>query len=164
MASIMVLMNHVRNDLEAMGRRRDRCFLRHCESFTPISVDVMQDITTKIRNYEGCYLYYDDQNRVFIRSGKVVFRSFLTRHLEHRKSAELTKAIDRKSNFYKSYPTKSAGKKNELPHRRGYFNDLHLYCGLGFDRSTAGHRALYAKNLGRSNIAALEKCKIRSRH
>jgi hypothetical protein len=80
MASIMVLMNHIQDDLEAMGRHRDRYFLRHCEAFTPISVNTMQETTTEIRNHEGCYLYYDCQTHAFIRSGKVVFRSFDARH------------------------------------------------------------------------------------
>jgi hypothetical protein len=41
MASIMVLMKQIQDDLEAMGRHRNRCFLRHCEAFTPISVNTM---------------------------------------------------------------------------------------------------------------------------
>jgi hypothetical protein len=51
---------------------------------------------------------------------------------------------DRKSNFYKSYPTKGSVHGSALP-RLGYFDDLRHYCGLGFNRSTAGYRALFAK-------------------
>jgi hypothetical protein len=106
----------------------------------------MQDTTTAIINHEGYYLYYDSKAREFIRSGKVVNRSFHTRHKEHRKSAELIGASDRRSHFYKSYPTKASVYGSKLPNRLGYFNDLRLYCGLGFNRSTAGHRALFAKD------------------
>ena len=108
----------------------------------------MQDTTTEIRNHEGCYLYYDYQARQFIRSGKVVFRSFQTRHKEHRKGAELHRAEDRKSNFYKSYPTKGSVQGSQLSSRLGYFDDLRLYCGLGFNRFTAGHHALFYKEAG----------------
>jgi hypothetical protein len=41
MAAVMVLMDDVQDDLEAMGGRRDRCFLRHGDAFTPIRASPM---------------------------------------------------------------------------------------------------------------------------
>jgi hypothetical protein len=126
----------------------------------------MQDTKTEIRNHEGCYLYYDSKFHEFIRSGKVVNRSFETRHKEHRKSAELIGAGDRRSKFYNSYPTKgSAHGSNLTNQRRGYFDNLRLYCGLGFNRLTPGHRELFAKEAGvlswdEKTLRRLENAKV----
>jgi len=47
----------------------------------------------------GVYLYYDTQDRAFVRAGKTN-RAFVTRHEEHRRAACLTTLEDLASRFY----------------------------------------------------------------
>lgn len=67
-------------------------------------------------------------------------RSFGTRHLEHWKGSLLTTSVSRESNFHNTYPQKAATYPSA---RQGYFDDLELYCGLGFDRHDKHHSLLY---------------------
>jgi hypothetical protein len=51
----------------------------------------------------------------------------------------LSTADDLGSKFYRSYPSREAGKLAGGM-RLAYFDHLQLYCGLGFDRSNIEHR------------------------
>ena len=88
---------------------------------------------------EGCYLYYDQIHHKWIRSGKAVGsrssnprRTFGCRHQEHKKAAGEKGNMNQKSNFYSCYPDKSLTESNSR--RKGYFNNLSQYCGIGFQR------------------------------
>ena len=87
-------------------------------------------------------MYYDLARLKWIRSGKAVGsshsnprRTFAKRHDEHKKESETTKGGKySKSNFYSCYPSNTlAGNSNDC-RRRGYFENLVQYCGVGFDR------------------------------
>ena len=83
---------------------------------------------------EGCYLYREqgeDENR-WIRSGKSfgVKCNFGDRHKQHRKGSLLQE--ENPSKFYLSYPSIST--KDLCSTRRGWFQDVHQYVGMGFNR------------------------------
>ena len=83
---------------------------------------------------QGCYLYREqgeDENR-WIRSGKScgVKCNFGDRHKQHRKGSLLLE--EKLSKFYLSYPCKSTNHVGSI--RRGWFQDVHQYVGMGFNR------------------------------
>lgn len=136
-AAIMVLMQHVKTDLEPATWDADACLLRD-----PRNNNAFLLVENEIKVLEGCYLIYDGVGCLrFIRSGKAVNpgRTLWVRfhgtggHLQCAKAPDL-KRLD--SNFYRSYPSKEAPSFVEGT-RRGFFEDLQLYCALGFDRSNA---------------------------
>jgi len=80
-------------------------------------------------NHEGCYLFFDNNEGVFIRSGKVTGRGVDKRLDEHKSGAESATA---QSDFYDLYPSECctrAGKRG----KRGFFEDLVPVFGAGFD-------------------------------
>ncbi len=77
---------------------------------------------------EGAYLYFDD-NR-WIRSGKVVGRSFRARHKEHEAASKKGS-----SRFYRLYP---AFESTTQCAARGHFEDLTMFMGCGLDTSEPG--------------------------
>ena len=93
--------------------------------------------TAGIGNLEGVYLIHDDEGGFFNRSGKVVGigRNMLIRHNEHEKCAREQGVDNLDSLFYRSYPSKHAKLDGERLGRKGYFENLTAYCGLGFDRN-----------------------------
>lgn len=132
-AAIMVLMQHVKSDLEPAKWNGSVCLLQDPRNNTFLLVE------NQIKVLEGCYLMYDTVLLRFIRSGKAVNpgRTMWVRcfgpsgHLECAKVPDLRR-MD--SNFYRSYPSKEAPTLTGGT-RRGYFEQLQLYCALGFDRS-----------------------------
>ena len=73
---------------------------------------------------EGCYLYYDAEERMgWVRSGKVAGnkRDIGTRHDEHKASALLQLAAARRSAFYSAYPRKESSNYSNAS-RRGWFD------------------------------------------
>jgi hypothetical protein len=85
---------------------------------------------------EGCYLYYDRPQCVWIRSGKVIGRTLLVRHKEHHKSSKLQTTKDYESKFYRTYPSIEALSQmgNHAYCRHGTFEKLQLFSGLTFSR------------------------------
>jgi hypothetical protein len=57
------------------------------------------------------------------------------RHKEHKKASQLTCDMSRQSRFYTNYPSKTAITAS-VRSRRGLFDDLTMYCGLGFSRGS----------------------------
>ena len=90
---------------------------------------------------EGCYLYYDKIDHEWRRSGKVSDRGFGDRHKDHWKNAKNSGSTSTKqSKLYTEYPSKESnlvrlGMASGEKCWKGYFEDLVLYCGIGFDRS-----------------------------
>lgn len=70
--------------------------------------------------HEGCYLFYDSNKGVFIRSGKVTGRGVDERLLEHEKGAKAETAA---SDFYDLYPSEDSSRK-EKRGKKGFFEDL----------------------------------------
>jgi hypothetical protein len=93
-------------------------------------------------SFEGCYLYYFESERVWIRSGKVTGRSFEARHKEHRNGSKLRTLADMASNFYSTYPSESVKDENK-PKRIVDFEQLKLFSAFAFDRNSKKHKQLY---------------------
>ena len=68
MAVIMLLMDHVKNDLFCL--HEDTTIMKMCESF----VETNDERQTE---KQGAYIYFDINNSVWFFSGKVTGRSFL---------------------------------------------------------------------------------------
>jgi hypothetical protein len=86
-------------------------------------------------------LYYNSTCLKWIRSGKAVGsrhsnprRTFSKRHAEHRKEARSIKGKYNTSNFYSCYPSNELVEDTNNSRRRGFFENLVQYCGVGFNR------------------------------
>jgi hypothetical protein len=93
---------------------------------------------------EGCYLYYDKIDHAWRRSGKVSGRGFGDRHKDHFNNAKNSgsSTSTKQSKLYTEYPSKESdlvrlGLASGEKCWKGYFENLGLYCGIGFDRSQA---------------------------
>ena len=136
LSAMLVYFGHAMTDLRRANE--NTCLLGRVEAFLR-ATDVL---------LEGCYAVYDPIESVWIRSGKAVGsassspRAGLLNRWEgksgHRATAGKITA-DETNKFALCYPTRS--NPINLPStRRGYFDDLELYVGLGFNRDseTAG--------------------------
>ena len=132
-SALIVLANHVKVDLSCVGVK---------DSLLPATTaNFMQVTTNELEKVEGSYLYYDDMNGKWIRSGKVVGSSTTNRCIgmrnkEHQKSAELREHKDMESLFYMSYPSETVARTSDGL-RRGFFKNLRLFVALGFLRTNA---------------------------
>jgi hypothetical protein len=82
-----------------------QCFLLTRKLFHSTCSDTLTEAAKKT---EGSYLYFDPEEAVWIRSGKVCGRSFAERHKEHKTSSHLKCDKSRDSRFYTHYPSKTA--------------------------------------------------------
>ena len=108
------------------------CLLEHPENggFLP-AVD---------RELEGSYLHYSNEGCRWVRSGKAVgsndsspVNGLVFRNEQgHMKKAVSASLVDGEC-FYTLYPSRS--NVNQMPNRRGYFDDLTQYCGFSFHRT-----------------------------
>ena len=126
-AAVMILFDHVVHDLERFATNPKKCLLRNVSSqgrsFVPLVVGTSDSFTSAAKKTEGCYLYFDQEEAVWIRSGKVCGRTFAERHKEHKKSSELKCEMSRQSRFYTHYPSKTATAA-PVRSRRGFYDDL----------------------------------------
>ena len=76
---------------------------------------------------QGADLYYDTNDEIWVRSGKVSHIDFSIRHNKHQKSAATLVA---KSRFYCRYPTKIAS--TYYHGKKGIFGNLSQHVGFGF--------------------------------
>ena len=130
MSAAMILTTHVRNNLHKLAINRGVSLLANPDSSDSSIFYNARDEAFK--NLEGCYLYYDNENGKWIRSGKAGgdgSSNFGKRDEEHAKSAK--KATT--SLFYMAYPDQYA--TSNLA--RGSWQDLAQYCGLAFDGQDA---------------------------
>ena len=90
---------------------------------------------------EGCYIHFDQVEHIYVRSGKACGSDrseprcdFKNRNDAHEKKAQHAHPDgERASDLYVLYPSRcNINKSNIL--RRGHFEDLIQYVGLGFDR------------------------------
>jgi len=79
--------------------------------------------------HEGCYLFFDYNDGVFIRSGKVTGGGVESRLMQHKSGAEAEIAS---SNFYDQYPSESTARSDKRD-KRGFFEDLLAVFAAGFD-------------------------------
>ena len=136
--ALVALSRHIANDLHSTDE--NSTLIAHpSDEHSTFATCTKNDLFSDL---EGCYLYYDQNRHNWIRSGKAVGsryskpkRSFKTRHEEHKKEAGATNNGNKyeKSKFYSCYPIQSTADSNDC-RRRGYFDNLVQYCGIGFNR------------------------------
>ena len=81
---------------------------------------------------EGSYLYYDQNQEDWIRSGKCTGRGLEARHFEHLRAAKENTASVTRSKFYTYYPSKQCARsKNSTC--KGVFEDLAQYVAIAWD-------------------------------
>ena len=125
MSAIMALFQHIKVDIGCLDSTQ--CLLACHGTF----IDARKPSGKKM---EGCYLYFDVNTGEWIRSGKAIGSNFETRDSEHKKGA--TSKSRSKTNFYRTYPARDGGGTiaNESG-RKGYFESLHQYVGIGIDKN-----------------------------
>jgi hypothetical protein len=122
-AAVMILNCHIKSDLEFLDT--DATLLGSENNFCMATNDESKQ--------QGAYLYFDsNDNRTYIRSGKVTGCSFAKRHLEHCQGAKLTTTASQSSWFYSRYPSNEAELTTEGS-RKGRFENLQLLLACGFD-------------------------------
>jgi len=128
-AATMVLNNHIKKDLSCLDT--NACLLAETTNFLKAQFNDEQHL-------EGCYLYYDCNNRKWIRSGKAVGSTMCVRHGQHEKESHLKTASSLKSKFYNSYPSKDVVLPSEQA-RLGKFENLQQHVGIGYNRTRKGN-------------------------
>ena len=125
MAALLVTRDLIKLDLSTATTKS--CLLRQ-------ERDVFDAITATNMHFEGAYLYYDVELLTWIRSGKVAGETvnYHTRHKQHGKASATAT-----SNFYRRYPSIKVPPAQRHSGRRGFFQHLGHFVGLGFDRSDA---------------------------
>ena len=116
LSAVMTIQGHVIEDLEYLDQ--SDCLLSGRENFVRCDAPAAVD-------REGGYLYRDRNRNWFLRSGKVVGRSFLERDKEHKAGARRGTG----SKFYELYPSKELG---NAPRAKGTFEKLEQLVALGF--------------------------------
>lgn len=130
MAAAMCLAGHVVGDVEACDVDERLLVLPALQSFFKVDRDLCR--------LEGCYLYYDSMKDRWVRSGKTSGDGdeacFEGRGNKHFLNSQSTDEM-RNLRFYRKYPSKGV---ENLGARRGYFENLVMYCGMAFDPKNAG--------------------------
>jgi hypothetical protein len=87
--------------------------------------------TNAAKIMEGCYLHFDREKGIWIRSGKATGQPFEDRLGQHDKGAKLRDIISLESKFYSNYPSKKV-QLDTSTSRWGFYEDLDVYSGLCF--------------------------------
>ena len=129
-AAVAVLFAHVKKDITCSSETS--CLLAASTSRFVLVVN-------EFGLLEGCYLYWDNENGVWVRSGKVVGtestkRNFEVRGKEHGAASQLLSLDSKASRFYNAYPASSSEAYSTIL-RKGWFSDLSQFVGLGFSRT-----------------------------
>jgi hypothetical protein len=141
-AATMVLLNRLKLDLKCLSKLS--CLLAcHSNHFIPCDA---------FPRREGAYLYYDINQGVFVRSGKVVRHGFGARHSEHLAASKEEKSL---SHFYFMYPS-SEGKRQEKRDKLGSFESLTQVIAAGFD-PTSEHAKLVDKDYNAGGLLIMCK-------
>jgi hypothetical protein len=127
-AALMVLSEHVKDDLSVCGLNEDLL------AVNPSRFRACTEVPSK----EGAYLYFDRNNYRFIRSGKVTRRGFEVRHQEHFKAS---KAPQSSSDFYMFYPSLESPRCRYTT-KRGVFEKLVQLVGAGFTPTSDSAKAM----------------------
>lgn len=130
LAAVIYLQGHIRADIRCA--RASDALLADGSRFMVISDS--GDATPGTGRLEGAYLHYHPMLHRFVRAGKAVRTGgFARRQKEHSDASRLLTQSNLDSNFYTTYPLRSA-KNASNAKRRGYFEDLVLCVAAGFDR------------------------------
>jgi hypothetical protein len=135
-AAMMILVGHVQSHLLGIVNHSHVCLLRN-----PVGGGNMIPLTGEngsrtnaAKSLQGCYLHFDVEKGIWIRSGKATGQPFDDRLRQHDKGAKLRDEVSLKSKFYSHYPSKEAQIDTSTT-RFGYYEDLGIYCGLCFVES-----------------------------
>lgn len=134
LCAISVLAGHIVPSVKCSSAKD--CLLRR-----PGRAEYKKALDPGNQNLAGCYLYYDEEKARFIRSGKVYGegRDFKARNEDHKGGSLLVSTGHLDSRFYRSYPGENACPNSVSDHlKEGTFEDLVMYCGLGFKRISSG--------------------------
>ena len=93
---------------------------------------------------QGAYLYYDENQQDWIRSGKCTGRSFIDRHKEHLRAAKDDSANMNRSRFYTYYPSEKSSRSSGST-KKGIFERLTQYVAAGFDPTCEPTKTLIGK-------------------
>ena len=120
-AAFMVIADHVKTNLQPLD-----------ETHSLLSPEPHKFIPCEQhKEWIGAYAYRDENQGIFIRSGKSSAKGFCHRHNEHRKEA--MKKATTSNRFYSSYPTKCNPRYKTSRLVLGCFDDLKQYIVAGFD-------------------------------
>ena len=142
-AAIMLLLGHVKEDYECF----DRTYTLLDDESCFIAIE-----GSEIEMNEGTYLYFDRNNKEWIRSGKVTSRSFLDRHREHEKRATATMVVKSVSRFYKLYLGRDTEQAKRSKVRRGLWENLALFCAVAIDRNDEEKRDIITMDYERGGL------------
>ena len=122
-AAIMMILGHVKEDFETL----DEQYTLLDDEYNFVEVE-----GSEVEQTGGAYLYFDKNHKRWVRSGKVSWRrSFLHRHNEHTKKAKATFLTGGGgSKLYKLYPSQSSSRSQTSTIRRGYWENLGLFCAI----------------------------------
>ena len=119
-AALMILFNHIKHDLDCLD---ENTTLLNKDNFFITAESEGES------NKQGTYLYFDTNDGIWTRSGKVTGWEFSVRHSEHRKYAGTPRTTSR---FYLRYPSK-ASKRRTSSNRKGYFDNLSQRVAVSFE-------------------------------
>ena len=146
-AAMMIFFKMIKKDISCLDD--SETLLNGPESFANAEKDL-----------QGVYLYYDANDRVWIRSGKVTDkareRNFEIRHKEHTQKAQARQLISNTSRFYIAYPSNESPRSNSKA-KRGIFETLQIYKGFGFDQSAGAVTTLLTTDISDGGIFTFSK-------
>ena len=147
-AAIMMILGHIKEDFE--------CF---DEMFTLLDDESCFQVVegSAIESNEGTYLYFDKNNKIWIRSGKVSSRSFLVRHSEHEKRAKAKAVVKSASRLYKLYPSRTTERARMSFIRRGLWENLGLFAAIAIDQNDHEKRELITRDYDEGGLFIYNK-------
>ena len=101
----------------------------------------------------GCYLFFDENNNIWIRSGKATGVGGIVGRLAEHKSRAKSNWNEDESRFYHVYPSVvSSRSENRGTSMEGNFKDLVAMIAVGFDGSDDGLATLFSKDYHNDGI------------
>lgn len=129
LCALRVLGGSVKSDLKLS--RHNACYLANCRKGNfVVTAEANQDLF-------GSYLFWDEEDSIWIRSGKAYSeggRTIGVRNKEHVEGSKLRGPKTSTSQFYRCYPCQvEAAESISDAEKRGYHQNLVNYIGLAFD-------------------------------
>ena len=127
-AAIMVMFRHMKDDISCLDE--SKTLLNSPNNFILVTNDEEKK--------HGVYLYWDNNDSIWIRSGKATGvsndRGFLVRHKEHLKKAKSTQLLQNTSRFYVMYPSKYSSRSSSKS-KKGLFETLCQHVAFGYNHN-----------------------------
>ena len=123
LSAMMIGSGHIVDCTALKFRKSADCLLSDRSNFVKV----------KESSCDGNYIVYDP-SRTFIRVGAASV-GMNKRWKGHEKASKRSSHTDRKSDFYKAYPSKDAVHQPESDEQKGFFDQLEQLIGVGFEKS-----------------------------